>query len=373
MPPVQTAFARDPDEIRIQDYSLSDEQDILRATFARFFDKSCDSATVRAAEPLGFDPELWRKTVELDVLSLRLPDERGGHGGSLVDLALVCEEVGRAAAPIPLAEACASASLLALANDPDSDDRLAAVLAGEVVTTLAPTPLDNNPHQLIPAGAVARNVIAFAGDQLILVERETPAPHVKNLGSAPLARLSQQVSDHRVILANGARARELYLRCVAEWQLLTAAALVGIAEQAINGAVEFAKTRLTSKVPIGALQGVSHPLAEAEVMVSASRNLIWKAAWFHDKEPRARPELTPMAFAHADWAATFATETALHVQGGFGFTLESDASLYFRRAKGWSMAGNPAAAVAAVGDALASAAGFAKEEERGGASELWSA
>lgn len=348
-----TAFGHDPDEIRLNDYSLSDEQRDIREAFGRFFAENSRSERVRAAEPLGFDAELWRLVAELGVVSLRLPVQRGGVGGSLVDLALIGEEAGRTAAPVVLAEACASAPLLALAEDEEAEQRLAAAAAGELVATVALAPLDRGSQQLLPAGAVATAIAALDGEDLVLFLPPAPAPHARNLGSAPLAIWSPRDSDRRLVLARGPRAVELHRRAVAEWRSITAAALVGAAKQAIDEAVEFAKTRLTSQVPIGALQGVSHPLADAEIRVAASRRLVWKAAWFHDNEPEARPELAAVAYVHADEAADLATRTALHMQGGFGFTLESDVTLYFCRARGWSVVGDPAVALAEVGERLA--------------------
>lgn len=345
------AFGRDRDEIRRQDYSLGDEQRDIRDSFARFFERQCPSELVRAAEPLGFDADLWRRTAELGAAAMRLAEERGGVGGSLVDLALIAEQAGGRAAPLPLAEAAVALPLLALAADPGAEARLAAAVAGELVPTLAPRPLDGRP-QLLPAGAVAGAVVALDGEELVLFELERPGEHVRNLGGTPLALWSPERAGDRVVLAGGEAAAAAHAGAVAEWRLLTAAALVGAGARAIVEAVEFAKTRLTSKVPIGSLQAVSHPLVDAEALVASARHLVWKAAWFRDEEPGARPELAPMAFAHASRAASVATATALHMQGGFGFTLESDVTLYFRRAKGWSVLGDPRGALAAVGALL---------------------
>jgi alkylation response protein AidB-like acyl-CoA dehydrogenase len=98
---------------------------------------------------------------------------------------------------------------------------------------------------------------------------------------------------------------------------------------------------------------VAFPLADVEIGVSGARNLVRKAAWLADHEPGGHPGLIEAAFAYAAQEATAGTITAAHVQGGLGFTVEADASLFFLRAKGWSvLGGDPGLAVAAVGDAL---------------------
>jgi alkylation response protein AidB-like acyl-CoA dehydrogenase len=90
-----------------------------------------------------------------------------------------------------------------------------------------------------------------------------------------------------------------------------------------------------------------------EIGVSGARNLVRKAAWLADNEPGEHPGLGEAAFAYAAAVATHGTTTAAHMQGGLGFTVEADASLYFLRAKGWSvLGGDPGRAVMAVGDAL---------------------
>ena len=72
-----------------------------------------------------------------------------------------------------------------------------------------------------------------------------------------------------------------------------------------------------------------------------------------EHEPGAHPGLVPAAFAYAAQVATHDATTSAHMQGGLGFTAEADASLYFLRAKGWSvLGGDPAADIIAVGDAL---------------------
>jgi alkylation response protein AidB-like acyl-CoA dehydrogenase len=343
-------FAPDPREVRRTDYSLSQEQLAIRETFSDFFTRESPSTVVRESEPLGFNSDLWEHAARLGLASMRLPEDQGGVGAPIVDLALIAEEAGRAAAPIPVAEATVTVSLLALAGD---DARLAAAAAGTYISTLAMRPLSERSKQLVPAGAIADGIVALDGDELALYEPLEKLAHVHNLGTAPLAWWTPSELDRRTVLATGDEARELYAAAIAEWRLLTAAYLIGGSTTSVRLAVEFAKTRLTSGVPIGALQGVSHPLADAEILIRGARHLVWKAAWFHDNERGSFPELVAMAFVQADKVAATATATSLHMQGGLGFTLEGDVTLHLRRAKGTSVLGEPLAAVREIGDTLA--------------------
>jgi alkylation response protein AidB-like acyl-CoA dehydrogenase len=92
-------------------------------------------------------------------------------------------------------------------------------------------------------------------------------------------------------------------------------------------------------VPIGTFQAIAHPLVDATIGIDSARRLTWKACWFADHEPTNLAALPEMAFLHASEAAEAAGLTALHTQGGFGFTVESDVQLFYRRAKGWSLHG----------------------------------
>ena len=145
----------------------------------------------------------------------------------------------------------------------------------------------------------------------------------------------------RTVLASGAAAAGEYARAVAEWKVLTAAALVGLTERSLWIGVEFTKTRRTMGVPIGALQGVAFPLADVAIGVTGARNLIRKAAWMLENDPDARPDLPLVAFAYAREVAGRGVSISAHVQGGLGVAREADATLYFVRGKAWAaLAGN---------------------------------
>nr|MDT0667045.1 acyl-CoA dehydrogenase family protein [Micromonospora sp. DSM 115978] len=89
-------------------------------------------------------------------------------------------------------------------------------------------------------------------------------------------------------------------------------------------------------VPIGAYQAVAHPLADDATALDGARLLVAKAADELDRgSPRSR-ELAAMAFGFAAETARQATYNAVHFHGGYGFMLEYDAQLHYRRARGWA-------------------------------------
>jgi alkylation response protein AidB-like acyl-CoA dehydrogenase len=331
-------------ELRYADYSLAEEQQAVRDAFREFFTAECPTSRVRAAEPLGYDATLWSQLAELGAGTMGLPESAGGDGAGLLDLVVVAEEAGAALAPVPFAEHTAASRAIAAFPGTAPD-----VLAERPVSLALRPGLGT---ALVPAGAVVRDVLALDDADLVLVHATEPPPLVPNQGSTPLARWAL-ADGPRTVLASGPAAVARYERAVTEWKLLTAAALTGLTERALGIAVEFCKTRETMGVPIGSLQGVAFPLADVEIGVSGARNLVRRAAWLTDSEPGEHPEVIPAAFAYTAGVATHGTTTSAHMQGGLGFTIEADASLYFLRAKGWSvLAGDPSRDAMAVGDAL---------------------
>ncbi len=159
---------------RRSDFSLSEEQEDLRTVFAGFFERESPSVRVRESEPLGFDEKLWHQLLDMGVLTMGVPTDRGGDGAGLVDLALVVEQQGQRLAPIPLAEAVVSARLLAQVDAPVLDQL---ALDAHVLVTIAVNPSGSGP-QLVTAGAVADAVIGLDGDDLVIITDRTP-------GSAP--------------------------------------------------------------------------------------------------------------------------------------------------------------------------------------------
>lgn len=310
--------------LRRQDYSLSEEQTALRDSFRAYFDKTIPATRVHAAEPEGFDAALWDELQERAVVAMALPESAGGDEAGLVELALVVEEAGRRAAPVPLAEVLAAARGLARI-DPASP-LLAAIRDRGAIVTLAPGVGD---RRLAPAGAIAEAALAPQGADLTLVTG-APAPSQPNLACAPLGWLE---------VAGGTRVGSAAGWAVAEreWHILTAAALVGLGQAALDLGVQYAKDRTAFGTPIGAFQAIAHPLVDAANSVDAARRLLWRAAWFCDHEPESVGALALCALLAAGDAAEQAGATAIHTQGGFGFTLESDVQLYYRRAKGWAL------------------------------------
>jgi alkylation response protein AidB-like acyl-CoA dehydrogenase len=336
------------------DLSLSDEQEQLVEAFGTFFAKECPPAVVRASEETGgFDRELWDAFSALGGPTMGADPTVGGGGAALLDLELVAERFGAVLAPIPLVEGLVTGRLLASGGDGVRSvfDRLAD--DPPAVATLALQPARDGRARLVPAGAVATVVAGIDDDELAVVETEHPtADSPANLGDGPIADRSLRTGT-RTVVATGARALELHDRAVDEWRVLTAGALVGLAGAALELGVEYAKQRHQFGVPIGSFQSIAHALADVATVVDGAQLLAREAAWAADETETDAKELAHMAFLFAARSAQQTTAVALHVHGGYGFTLEYDIQLYHRRAKAWPLLlGDPRRGALHLADAL---------------------
>lgn len=340
--------------LRNEDFSLDDEQMAVREAFAAFFAKECSTQVVRAAEPLGFDPELWERLMGLGVTTMGIAEAAGGDGARLVELVLAAEEYGRALAPVPLVETTVAGRVLAAVSTADARPWLQGQASGQRIVTVALHRALSGERQLVPAAAISDAIIALDGSSLVLVaDARVPRP-LANQACAPLAWWTAS-GDHavRLVLAEGDDAERLWERAVLEWKLLTAAALVGLSDAVLSRAVDYARARYAFGVPIASFQAVSHPLVDVRIGVEGARRLIWKAAWFAEHEPMQANRLAMMAWVYTAEVVTHAVTTCLHVHGGVGFTMESDIQLFFRRAKGWAtIAGDPRRDLLTLADTL---------------------
>ncbi len=343
-------------ELRRQDYSLSDDHVALQDAYQQFFKAHCSIETVRAAEPSGFDKSLWERLCAMGATTMALPESRGGDGATLVDLTLVAEEVGRSLAPVPWIDHVCAARLLGRLGALDADT--AGLANGEQLAALDPRIDSARGPRLIPTGSIADHIIVRDGDEVVRLTFGTRPAKVDNIGRLPMAWVDPAAADTRTIIAQGPDALTNYQRAVDEWRLLTAAALVGLVEETMTIAAEFAKTRYTLGVPISTLQAISHPLANMAIAVQGGRNLARRGAWFLDNEPDERPELAPAAFVFMAEEAAKAATMAVHIQGGLGVSAEAAATAYLVRARGWPLAGgDPGKAAQRVAEIVAAREG----------------
>ncbi|OPC83627.1 hypothetical protein B4N89_24195 [Embleya scabrispora] len=336
------------------DLEPTEDQKAVRSAFSEFFTDRCPISVVRAAEPLGFAADLWRRLAAMGVPGMALPDDAGGGGASRADLILLLHEAGRVLAPVPLSAHLAASRLLL------DTPWCAGVADGTLIAAPALRPTVDGLARLVPGGAVADVVVALDEDELVAVRGEAPMTAPVNHAAAPLAdRYVRDDRGGRVVLARGEDAARRHAALRREWQLYTAATLAGLAERALESAVAYTLEREQFGRPIGAFQAVQQGLADLVGPLDGIRLLVARAAWCADEgDPAEAGRLAVMAFLAAAEVARTTTYRAVHFHGGYGVTLEYDIQLYFRRARGWPLVlGDPDEEYRALADDLFGAVG----------------
>lgn len=319
---------------------LNEDQQMLRDSFARFLDSESSMVRVRkAAEQGGFDRDLWSGLAELGTFAMRVPEETGGLGLGTLDATLVMEEAGRMLASSPVAEGILAARVIALTSGEGLDE----VVSGEHVATLALQDIAVQPVQWLAGGTGADLVVARNGDDVVLVtlgdegSRIEPTLADNGLAEIDLAKAEQTV------LGSGAEAIDILMSALEEWKLLTAAALGGLAREAVRLAAAYACERKAFGVPIGTYQAMSHPLANFIVDIEASRVFNWKVIHQIDGGESEAAAMVPLTLWWAAKTASTASIQALRTFGGYGLSTEYDIHLYNLRAKAMALvAGDPA-------------------------------
>ncbi len=332
------------------DLDLNPQQQDLVAAFRAFFLKESPPSVVRSAEPHGFDPSLWSRVAQLGGPAIGVPEGSGGGGAGLVDLVLITEQLGASLAPIPLLEGMIAARVLARVGDSGREALERLTSSAPAVATVALTPVRDGQARMVPAGGIAELVVGLDGSDLVLASGEPPVGR-RNLGDSPVA--DRSFGADRTVLASGSAALELHATALNEWRTLTAGAQAGLGATALGLGVEYAKQRKQFGVPIGSFQSIARDLADVATAVDGATMLAREAAWAADVCQTDAPALAGMAFLFAGRTAQKASGVALHVHGGYGFTLEYDVQLYYRRAKAWSLAlGDPRRGLQALADVL---------------------
>ena len=316
-------------------FNLTEEQDIVRDSFAKLFEEHCTPERLRAAEKSQFDAELWAGMAELGLFGLRVPEEAGGLGLGTFDAVVVMEEVGRKLAGGPIAEAMLAARIVGLLGGDEAV--LEAIISGETVASLALHDVAQRPTQFIAGGAFSAVVVAKRGDEVVLFTvPESGRALEDNLASDGLSQLDLSAAD-AVVLGSGAKAVAAFDASVEEWKLLTSAALAGLGRQALKMASEYASERKQFGQLIGQFQAISHPLADCLSYVDGGKLLTWAAIRaIADGDSDAAAKVSMTAF----WNARAAVDTAaqaIQTFGGYGLTTEYDIYLYALRSRSWPL------------------------------------
>ncbi|MFF8017849.1 acyl-CoA dehydrogenase family protein [Streptomyces sp. NPDC007929] len=348
-------------ETPVLDLLYSDVEDDLRTQVRALLADHCPPAALLAAvegEDLH-DTALWQALArKLGVAGLSVPEELGGAGASWNETALVLEELGRAAAPVPYlgSSVLATAALLAV-----GDTRLLPeVAAGRRIACLA-VPFASWPGGVFPdtirtgPGTVSGVADALAADVLLVPSTgpDGPALHAVDLSGTgstvtrqavtsldltrPLADIVLR-SAPALPLAQGADAERALRQALVAGAALLSSEQLGVAEWCLSTTVAYTKERHQFARPIGSFQAVKHRLADLWVLVTLARAVARNAAAALSANTATAATEAALAQAFVSDAAVKVAEEALQLHGGIGFTWEHPVHLYLKRAKSTALA-----------------------------------
>jgi alkylation response protein AidB-like acyl-CoA dehydrogenase len=297
-------------------FAFTDDQKLFAEGLRDLLCKECAPARVRAAwdSGRGHDTELWSHLASMGVLGVLVPEAMGGFGGTDVDLVLLLEELGRAAAPGPVLE---HAGVVAPAL---AGTEWARALADG--TTVATASLDGS--FFVPHAQVCDLVLTLDG---VLATNDATLTDVdgidggRRLFTVDGGSVTEVVFDADLAFDRGA--------------LAAAAYLVGLAERMIEVAADYAREREQYGTPIGAHQAVKHLLADALLKVEFARPAVYRASWSVAVGEPTRARDVSMAKAFASDAAYRATRSSMQVHGAIGYTWEADLQLWMKKA--WAL------------------------------------
>ncbi|GAA0337201.1 acyl-CoA dehydrogenase [Actinoallomurus spadix] len=329
---------------------LTEEQEALadaaRGWAERYSSVDVVRATLDAEDETR--PAFWAGLAEQGLLGLHVPEEHGGQGAGLLELAVALEALGRAVVPGPfLPTVLASAALVRAGQAGKAQSELLPGLAGgsligALTLTTGLTGRRTGDGLTISGtvepvlGAALADVIVLPvavgdGEEWVAVDAAglTVTP-VKSLDrTRRVARLSAEdvaVPADRILTGlTGAEVRDLAA-------LLIGAEAVGLADWCVTTAAEYAKVREQFGRPIGQFQGVKHKCARMLIDLEKARAAVWDAARACDDPADESRFAAGVAAVIAPDAALRCARDCIQVLGGIGFTWEHEAHLYLRRA-----------------------------------------
>ena len=325
---------------------LSDEQRLLAETARAFVDRHRDD-----------DTNAWPTICDAGWPALLIPEEHGGAGAGTMEVALVCEALGRGPVSSPLIASgvLAALPLCALGTHEQRERLLPEIAAGTKVGTLAllepgmrdewdaltveGSPRVSGTKVLVPWAGTAVVIVVATAEGLRLVEHGAQGVMLEDheaLGGEPSGALT--FHDTRSDALGAPDEGRLALDRTLEYAAVAALAYaVGAAERALELSVEHAKDREQFGRPIGTFQAIAHRCAEMRADVDACRYLAYQAAWALDRSMAGGAGEVATASAYAKDAIRRVFLHAHQVHGAMGFTTEHPLHRFTQCAKAFEL------------------------------------
>ena len=312
----------------------------------------------------GHTDELWREAGQLGFIGVNLPEEYGGGGAGMYELALVMEELATAGCPLLMmvVSPAINGTIIAKYGTPEQRTRWVPGIAdGSITMAFAITEPDagSNSHRITTTARRDGGDWVLSGQkvwisgvdqaQSVLVVGRTEEAKTGNLRPAlfivptdapgftftkipmeltmPENQFSVFIDDVRLpadaLVGEGDSAIAQLFAGLNPERIMGAASAIGMGRLALNKATDYVKTRQVWKTPIGAHQGIAHPLAQAHIELELAKLMMQKAATLYDTgDDAGAAESANMAKFAAGEASAKAVDQAVHSHGGNGLSQE---------------------------------------------------
>ncbi|MGN6372283.1 MAG: acyl-CoA dehydrogenase family protein [Solirubrobacteraceae bacterium] len=309
------------------DFGLSEIQREIQRTARELLCERARPERVREhAEARTHDQELWRELCELGWPGIAISERYGGQGLGRVELSILCEELGRAIAPVQFLPTVLASTLIEFAGSEQQRERLLPALASGEHGAAVGTARDGR-AELVVGGGEAQAIVLLEGGLARVVAAEEAdvelIPSIDPTRSAANVTASGRAGEP----LGGDLAGGLDRALVA-----IASELVGVCSRALEMTVDYVKERRQFGVPVGSFQAVSHRCAEMLLATEKARSVTSLAAWAADADPQQLGQVAAMAKAAASEAGVQVTGSAIQAHGGIGFTWEADVHWLYKRA-----------------------------------------
>jgi alkylation response protein AidB-like acyl-CoA dehydrogenase len=365
-------------------FAFTDEQTLIHDAAREFCAEHGAPGRLRAAidSSQGYDEATWRAIgEEMGWCGIALPVAVGGSGLGAVELAILCEQMGRVLLPSPFfaTVALAAPAIALAATAAQREALLPGIAAGRTRATLAIANGDGAPGldgigprlarskrgrrldgeasfvihadaaDLLVAAARAPRSRGIDGVSLVVIDPKDPRVSIERMTMLDQTRPMSRVRFDSValgaysVLGEAGEAGPALAAALSRARAALAAEQLGGAEASLELATEHAKTRIQFDRPIGSFQAVKHRLADMMVATEAARSAAYYAACAVDELPDEFEEAASIAAAWCSDTFTGCTAGMIQLLGGVGFTWEHVAHLYFKRARAAStLLGAPA-------------------------------
>ncbi|MBJ22246.1 MAG: acyl-CoA/acyl-ACP dehydrogenase [bacterium] len=345
------------------DFEFTEEERSVSELARKILEDFVTNERLKSLEADGdpFANDAWKALAEANLLGVAIPEAHGGIDLGFSALCLLCEEIGRTVAPLPVYASLTLAALplAAYGSEAEKAEWLPRIASGEAILTAALSELDSSdPNRptthaertsegyrltgektLVPAGLQAARILVSAstddgetGAGLFWVAPGASGVRLEAQKStdgqayAYLALEGVEVSDADILGSVGDGA----LRWLLERATIARCAMqLGVTERALEMTAEYGRERVQFDVAIGSFQAFHQRVADAYIQVEGIRLTTWEAVWMLDRGLDARDMVNVAKFAASDGAAhsAFACQ---HLHGGVGIDVDYPLHRYFR-------------------------------------------